>query len=386
MHVPPLAAGCGLPSLVCARFSSPPLSRPARRRRRVARAARSSISSVRRSSGATVTLMRDGQRAADTTSDAARRVHVRGPPGRPLSRRGRPRPDSSRAPRTRSSSARAGASRFDVGLQVGGVTQHVVVTAAAAELPQSQIGAVGDGDRRDAASTRSGTTDLLEPLRTVPGAGVVQTGARGGTTSLFVRGGASNFTKVLVDGVPANDIGGAFDFSRPGDDRRRARRGAARREQRALRQRRADRRHQHHDAPRAHAHSGSRRSRSTAATSAPPAPTRRSAAPRSASTTSPSYSHLQTDNNVPNNAYRNNTFAEPVRRDAGHDDQPQRHRCATSTRTPAAPTRSTSSGSPTIRRRRRTTTYASVVGAVADRTAAGRARSASASPIRTITT
>ncbi len=58
-----------------------------------------------------------------------------------------------------------------------------------------------------------GNTDLLEPLRTVPGVEVVQTGARGGTTSLFVRGGASNFTKVLIDGVPANDIGGAFDFS-----------------------------------------------------------------------------------------------------------------------------------------------------------------------------
>jgi outer membrane cobalamin receptor len=43
--------------------------------------------------------------------------------------------------------------------------------------------------------------------------GVVQTGGRGGATSLFVRGGASNFTKVLIDGVPANDIGGAFDFA-----------------------------------------------------------------------------------------------------------------------------------------------------------------------------
>src|SRR5260370_39021045 len=42
---------------------------------------------------------------------------------------------------------------------------------------------------------------------------MVQTGARGGATSLFVRGGASNFTKVLIDGVPANDIGGAFDFA-----------------------------------------------------------------------------------------------------------------------------------------------------------------------------
>ena len=47
----------------------------------------------------------------------------------------------------------------------------------------------------------------------MPGVDVVQTGARGGMTSLFVRGGASNFNKVLIDGVPANDIGGAFDFS-----------------------------------------------------------------------------------------------------------------------------------------------------------------------------
>ena len=32
-------------------------------------------------------------------------------------------------------------------------------------------------------------------------------------TSLFLRGGESNFTKVLIDGIPANDIGGGFDFS-----------------------------------------------------------------------------------------------------------------------------------------------------------------------------
>src|SRR2546430_53577 len=58
-----------------------------------------------------------------------------------------------------------------------------------------------------------GNSELLEPLRTVPGVAVVQTGARGGATSLFVRGGSANFTKVLIDGVPANDIGGAFDFA-----------------------------------------------------------------------------------------------------------------------------------------------------------------------------
>jgi iron complex outermembrane receptor protein/vitamin B12 transporter len=47
----------------------------------------------------------------------------------------------------------------------------------------------------------------------VPGAEIVQSGQRGAATSLFVRGGASDFNKVLIDGVAANDIGGGFDFS-----------------------------------------------------------------------------------------------------------------------------------------------------------------------------
>ena len=42
---------------------------------------------------------------------------------------------------------------------------------------------------------------------------MVQTGSYGGATSLFIRGGESKFAKVLIDGVPVNDAGGAFDFS-----------------------------------------------------------------------------------------------------------------------------------------------------------------------------
>ena len=53
-------------------------------------------------------------------------------------------------------------------------------------------------------------TDLL---RSSPGLHAVQTGRRGGVTSLFLRGGESDYTKVLIDGVPANDAGGAFDLA-----------------------------------------------------------------------------------------------------------------------------------------------------------------------------
>ena len=55
--------------------------------------------------------------------------------------------------------------------------------------------------------------DLLDVLRQVPGLAVVQTGERGGTTSVFARGGNSEFNKVLIDGIPANDIGGAVEFA-----------------------------------------------------------------------------------------------------------------------------------------------------------------------------
>ena len=44
------------------------------------------------------------------------------------------------------------------------------------------------------------------------GAQVIQLGQRGAPTSLFVRGGDSKFNKVLVEGVPANELDGAFDF------------------------------------------------------------------------------------------------------------------------------------------------------------------------------
>ena len=58
-----------------------------------------------------------------------------------------------------------------------------------------------------------GITTIADALREVPGVTLAQTGSYGGATSLFIRGGESKFTKVLVDGVPVNDAGGAYDFS-----------------------------------------------------------------------------------------------------------------------------------------------------------------------------
>ena len=100
----------------------------------------------------------------------------------------------------------------DVTLAIGPLAQQVVVSATATALPESQVGAsVTVLDRSVLQSL--GKPDVLEALRLVPGAQVVQTGQRGGTTSLFVRGGNANFNKVIIDGVPVNDIGGSFDFA-----------------------------------------------------------------------------------------------------------------------------------------------------------------------------
>ena len=41
----------------------------------------------------------------------------------------------------------------------------------------------------------------------------MQQGSWGGLTSLFVRGGESRYTKVLIDGVPANQPGGQLDLA-----------------------------------------------------------------------------------------------------------------------------------------------------------------------------
>jgi vitamin B12 transporter len=52
-----------------------------------------------------------------------------------------------------------------------------------------------------------------DALRQVPGAHLVQGGPYGAAASLFVRGGESDYVKVLVDGVPVNQPGGFYDFA-----------------------------------------------------------------------------------------------------------------------------------------------------------------------------
>ena len=58
-----------------------------------------------------------------------------------------------------------------------------------------------------------GITRVSDALRLVPGVAMVQNGSVGSVNTLFLRGGESRYTKVLVDGVSVNAPGGFFDFS-----------------------------------------------------------------------------------------------------------------------------------------------------------------------------
>jgi vitamin B12 transporter len=97
----------------------------------------------------------------------------------------------------------------DVFLRIKNVSQDIVVTATGVPVSEAQVGAsvevLTPADYRN-------HLDILQPLPSVPGLQVTQTGQRGGTTSLFIRGGNSNANKVLLDGVPVNDIGGEVEF------------------------------------------------------------------------------------------------------------------------------------------------------------------------------
>ena len=162
-------------------------------------------------SGAAVKLVRDGKTIAETSSDAHGEFTFKG------LGEGRYQLDVASAGfATRITDpvfvTAGGHVTTEVRLQIGPLTQELVVTAAATAVPQSQIGSpvtVLDSTLLEAL----GNSDLLEPIRSVPGVQVVQAGGRGGATSLFVRGGSSNFNKILIDGVPANDIGGAYDLA-----------------------------------------------------------------------------------------------------------------------------------------------------------------------------
>ncbi|MEM1112213.1 MAG: TonB-dependent receptor [Pseudomonadota bacterium] len=96
------------------------------------------------------------------------------------------------------------------------VLESVVVTGAYAPIIAADLTAsvsVLDETILSALNKRS----VADVLRSVPGLLVEEQGGVGGLTAVSVRGGESNFTLVMVDGValndPTNSRGGSYDFN-----------------------------------------------------------------------------------------------------------------------------------------------------------------------------
>jgi len=98
-----------------------------------------------------------------------------------------------------------------VQLRLATTSETVVVTGTRTPVPSEDAGA-------DVATLSGEQIQIMNPvaaddaLRFLPGAIVNTAGQRGGLSSLFVRGGNSNYNKVIVDGVSVTEAGGTIDF------------------------------------------------------------------------------------------------------------------------------------------------------------------------------
>jgi vitamin B12 transporter len=163
-------------------------------------------------SNAKVVALQDGQEVAHTTSNADGAYELSVPSGGRYDIRVEA---EGFAPATISAvfiAAGKSTEAAPIALAIGPLAQNVVVSATGTAIPDTQVGAsisVIDSEQIQTLNK----LDVLENMRLIPGVQIVQTGQRGGITSLFIRGGNSDFNKILVDGIPVNQIGGAFDFA-----------------------------------------------------------------------------------------------------------------------------------------------------------------------------
>ncbi len=100
----------------------------------------------------------------------------------------------------------------DFALKMELLREEVLVTATRTEAHTSSLGSsvtVISADEIEAQNA----TNVAELLRNSPSVNILQYGAAGSLTSIFVRGGESDYNKVLLDGVPLNQPGGSVDLS-----------------------------------------------------------------------------------------------------------------------------------------------------------------------------
>jgi outer membrane cobalamin receptor len=100
----------------------------------------------------------------------------------------------------------------DIALTVAGLAESVVVSVSQVEVASADAPASVTVVDRAALQARQ-SEDLAGALAAVPGLTVSRNGGRGALTSSFPRGGESDYTLLLVDGMRLNAFGGGADLS-----------------------------------------------------------------------------------------------------------------------------------------------------------------------------
>ncbi len=90
--------------------------------------------------------------------------------------------------------------------------EKIIVTGTKTRIDADRLGSTVTVIDREEIE-RSGEKDIASILSRVPGLSVVRSGSRGGITSVFARGGQSDYNLVMINGVQINQAGGGFDIS-----------------------------------------------------------------------------------------------------------------------------------------------------------------------------
>ncbi|MBI3663534.1 MAG: TonB-dependent receptor [Acidobacteria bacterium] len=148
---------------------------------------------------------------ARATTDSTGRFTLPLPPGRYLVRISATSNSFARVERELSLAA-GDALEWSPRLELERLSATVVVSAQAEPVVvQSSSASVSILTRAEISERQA--LWLAPLLSTLPGFSLSRLGRDGGVTSLFLNGGNSNFTKVLMDGTPVNEPGGGADFS-----------------------------------------------------------------------------------------------------------------------------------------------------------------------------
>ncbi len=97
-------------------------------------------------------------------------------------------------------------------LEIAPLQEQILVTATRTETPVAQIGSSVSVITGSELKAR-GMISVSDALREIAGISMVQSGGVGKVASLFMRGGESDYTKVLIDGIPINEPGGSYNFA-----------------------------------------------------------------------------------------------------------------------------------------------------------------------------